>query len=326
MGRKWDASFSESRMADNLDISNVIDELAKNRKFLVFAGTGVNTGTGIPESWRILIKSLYEKRPIEGIDAEKVDEEDFPEVAQKLYESFKSAKEENLYYESIRSNLQATNAPFSTQQTQIWKSVDRVVTTNFDDSFESAFEDNYENNPKPISKNFLPHLNSQVLSGGYSISYIHGRIDEKAIVFKLDDYVIFYPSVSGNTTGSDNLERFLRDIYEREIIVFVGFGFNDDYVIRSLENTCDQIVKNDDAHLRFGRPTSRYEQINHYAFMHKKDIKDRPVLLDRLKAIKINVIIYDKHSEWIEWFKKLRMLRRTVYDRNLMMQGSEIDG
>ena len=96
------------------DINNILEELAKNRRFLVFAGAGVNTGTGIPESWRKLIEALHKKKPIKDIDVDKLSEEDFPKVAQRFYDAFTLTKENSLYYDTIKNELRATNAPFST--------------------------------------------------------------------------------------------------------------------------------------------------------------------------------------------------------------------
>lgn len=184
---------------------NIFYEEIKDKNYFVFAGTGVNTGTGIPGSSQELLKSLYDIEPLEDVEFGKIEEKEYPNIARRIYGSLCSKQKEEEYYKIIKDNLKADNAPFSTQHTQIWKTCNRVVTTNFDNSFERAFNDLHEEKPEKLEKMYLDSLDSRKLEEKFSITYLHGRIDEKAIIFKKEDYEIFYPSVSSKQNGSDIL-------------------------------------------------------------------------------------------------------------------------
>jgi hypothetical protein len=221
-----------------------------------------------------------------------------------------------------------------------------VITTNFENTFESAlnFElEDKDNCNRRIQR--LPTLRFDALFGEYSVSYVHGSVDEKHVVFKEDDYKNYYPTQFGNTSGSDVLELFLRNIYAEHTIVFVGFGFRDKYLLKALQIIRRGMERNDaEAAKRIASYNPRLAQIQHYAFMQefcrdaeeralrnsqfqnmdtkdiqtelaKKEKRDR-MLADVLGEVGIKVLRYKQHRDWMDWFKMIRDNQRSVQNAN----------
>lgn len=318
-------------------IDNMIDDLAE-RDFIVFAGAGIPHESKPPITWEELLAAFRIAEPeLATRDINNVGEHEYPDYAQEIFEALRGRGRESRYYEILREKLQATNARFSSEQRDIIETAKRVVTTNFDDSFTNAMERELEGKGEKATRTMqsLPDLQITVLNTDYSVSYLHGRTDEKCIVFKTEDYTTFYPSQSENDRGSDNLEQFLRHLYEEQTIVFIGVSFNDKYLLNALNGFYDRVKQNDEV----GREKkvsykSKLDDIQHYAFMPEdmgikaeekyrseksniseeqidKEIeKERNNRREVLGELKIQVVMYKKHLEWTDWFRSIRDRRR----------------
>jgi len=248
----------------------MIADLAEKRKFIVFAGAGVPMESGPPITWKGLLATFKEKEPeLATRNIDEVDEDEYPDYAQEIFEALRGKGRESRYYEILREKLRATNARCSSEQRDIIETARHVITTNFDDSFERGVERVLEGNEvNTFTIQDLPDFRINVLSDDYSVSYLHGRTSEKCIVFKKDDYETFYPSQSENGRGNDNLELFLRYLYEEWTIVFIGVSFNDKYLLNALNRFYNRVKQNDEV----GREMkvsykSKLNSIQHYAFM-----------------------------------------------------------
>ncbi|MEK0326362.1 MAG: SIR2 family protein, partial [Nitrosopumilus sp.] len=158
-------------------------------------------------------------------------------------------------------------------------------------------------------------------------------INENCIVFRTEDYATFYPSQSGSSKGNDNLEQFLRRLYEDYTIVFVGVSFNDEYLLNALNQFYNRVKQNDEV----GREKkvsykSILDSINHYALLQEDmglmanrnergkngSISDQQVEVkrkrkskrERLEECKINIVTYKDHVDWTDWFADIRKLAR----------------
>ncbi|ODS37483.1 MAG: hypothetical protein A7315_13465 [Candidatus Altiarchaeales archaeon WOR_SM1_79] len=308
------------------EIMEVAKELAE-KDFIVFAGTGVTGDTGIPRSWKRLLEELLKSASINNINIDKVDPKEFPDIAQKIYDSLKRQNREDGYYGIIKKNLTPTMTPYSTQEYDILLTTNWVVTTNFDTTFESAldrkFETNEENKIPRIDS--LPDFKKENLFERESIVYLHGSVDERFIIFKTSDYENYYPSVS-EKNGSKKLEEYLKYIYENYRIVFIGFSFDDQYIRASFENIYEELKRDDEIASPKPSHPPILDNICHYAFLpevssdnndysdeeNKKLIKLRMEAekLDKdLKSMNIKVIRYNNHIEWMNCFAKTRELK-----------------
>jgi hypothetical protein len=323
----------------NEDVANFIKDLSQ-RDFVVFAGAGIVGDTGVPPSWKKLLEAFKEDEPsIEIGNLDKIDEYQYPEIAQKIYEALDDQKRKGRYFEILKRRLQTTNSNYSSPQFDIVDTARHVVTTNYDDTFEHAMHRVLEwNQGQSHATQSLPELRVNALTNTYSVSYLHGRVNEECLVFKNNDYRKFYPSQFGVPDGCDNLERFLRYIYEERTIVFVGFSFWDNCFLKAIQEIHSDLARND-AVGKVEKPSylAELDRIKHYALLPEPNFEDEEKIIkeidenelgtkesirarriiwfrkleERLPALNIKILSYKKHKEWTEWFRQIRDLRST---------------
>lgn len=298
-------------MADNLDINNIHKVLPKD--FVVFAGTGTCWGTGVEPEWKKLLEALYKKYQVAGVTLDEIEECNYPECAQLIFNEFERRSNTEEYYEIIKKELEANIAPYSTVQLESVCTTGRIVTTNFESSFEKAFEIRFEmeNKDKTIQTQILPEINEDILAEDFCITYLHGRIDKKLIVFTISEYEKFYSSKS-------DLIKFLECVFGQHVIVFIGFSFFDRYLKKTLEKVHTDIEwDREEKGKLISENKERTTKIHyrHYAFLEKRsstqeELLEEQKLDDDLAAIGIGVVRYNEHSEVINCLKKIREEKR----------------
>jgi len=310
---KYKASMQEAR-------SQLIDDLSQ-KDFIVFAGAGIPEPTGVP-LWKELLKTLYDKQPLNGVEVkmDDVNEYQYPNIAQMLFDEFATKGDSNDFKKTIQKKMQSTKIPHTVTQEEIIQACGgRIVTTNFDDTFESAFKRLIRNGAikSELTVQTLSNLECEKVKENNCITYLHGKCNEDEIIFKKADYTKHYPSLDGRQESP--LEKLLRYFYiECNIsVVFVGFSFEDSYVMRSLE----RIYKETE----LDKP-SIMNGINHYALLENKVSEDADTskpkvkclleemkLIEKnLKAIKIKVLRYEHniHKEIDEIFTSINQMRK----------------
>lgn len=295
-------------MQDNLNINKIHIELAK-KDFVVFAGTGTCSGTGVEPEWEKLLEALYKKYKVAGIILNDIEEYNYPECAQLIFNEFEKRNNIDEYYEIIEKELEANVAPYSTLQLESVCTTGRIVTTNFERSFEKAFETRFEmeNKARTIPTQTLPNINVDILGEDFCITYLHGRIDIKPIVFTISEYEKFYSSRS-------NLIKFLECVFCKHVIVFIGFSFFDRYFKKTLEKVHNNIERDKEEKgmlISKSREETTKIHYRHYAFLEKRsstqdELLKEQKLDDDLAEIGIGVVRYNQHYEVIDCLKKVR--------------------
>jgi hypothetical protein len=297
-------------MADNLDINNTHKELA-GIDFIVFAGTGATSGTGLPETWTELLNRLHKKRPVQGVNLEELNEFNYPAYAEMLFNGFENEKNPDGYYNMIEEELRATKSPYGPLQLQIFYTTGRIITTNFEDSFEKAFQifSVRKKIRKACQTQILPNVDTDILKEDFCITYLHGRIDKRNIVFRTTDFTRYYPDDMSNTS---KLEQYLMDIYDRHTIVFVGFGFMDKYLKRMLRKIYNKLaLRGEDSRaLKQEIEVSLTKPpILHYAFLQRGNSELEEELDNDLRSIGIGVVRYLEHVEVVKCFERIEKSR-----------------
>ena len=308
-------------MADNLSIENIHEKLADD-DFVVFAGAGIVAGTGIPDSWKELLVALGKES---GIDTVGKCEEDYPDIAQEIYEKMVQHGKEQRYDEIINESLSPTEAPYSVSGMEIVDTTKWVVTTNFDNIIEASFRRIAEIRSETCKINIrsLPRLDVDRRSAKEKLTYLHGSAHTNYIILRRDQYDNYYPSVSGKN-GPRCLENYLEYVYKNRTIVFVGFSFLDRYIRECFKNIYARISwQDEDAARRFSYQKIMPKIPRHYALIRKpreddyekrENYKKRLNIYEEIKRdlelINIRVVWYDNHIDWIECFKKIRDSRK----------------
>lgn len=329
------------------DIDEIAVELAGRDGFVVFAGTGVCLELGLP-TWKTLLQSLeqacyaQQKQTFDNPD-------EFPEWAQKFYDHLVNENREGEYKAILERQLRPTNALHSVHQREIVETTGRIVTTNFDATFEDAFRRVF-----PDCDDFvqcLPNFDEKRMQDRCVLAYLHGS-SEDCIILKTSDYDTFYPSVSKVVRGSGVLEDYLRYLYLNHTLVFVGFSFDDRYMREALKTIHSRIVDEDKIHAGLStRHKPRLQTVQHYAFLQRYDcerekerlrqdepegtptymerlarIEAMPVVeaeLDRfLETLHIRVARYDEHVDWVKCFRRIQDLQRTQRTAGTVLTGT----
>ena len=308
----------------------MIADLAKRDfNFIVFAGAGIPHESKPPITWKQLLAAFKKEEPeLAAREIDKVGEDEYPDYAQEIFDTLRKMGRESRYYEILGKILEATHSLYSGEQRDIIETAKHVVTTNFDDSFKRGLERELEGDGTSTFKvQELPDLRIKALYNNYSVSYLHGRTCKECIVFKKDDYEIFYPSQRENNIGNDNLEQFLRYLYEEQTMVFIGVSFNDKYLLNALNRIYKRVKQNDEVgREKKVRYKSKLDNIQHYAFMpqnmgikakerrREKDdsISEQQIEKERnskreiFAELRIKIVSYQNYKDWISWLSAIR--------------------
>jgi NAD-dependent SIR2 family protein deacetylase len=321
---------------NNNKVMSIARELAKGN-FIVFSGAGIPRTAGVPD-WPSLLRGLLALAPSVTVNIDNADPKEFPDIAQEIFDSLRQQSKEDEYYKTIKDSIKPTDAPYSAQQFEIVTTTNWIVTTNFDTTFESAFKKKQEvlNSSNTPNIESLPDFSMENLFTKESIVYIHGRADEKFIIFKTDDYEKYYPSASPTEDGAKDVEDYLKYIFKNYTIVFVGFSFDDRYIKKSLKNIYMELKRSDEIGSAKPSYSSRLDKIRHYAFLKSVDSGNNDHLIEsyenfsseseeyknaiklmkskkldeELESINIKVVRYGEHIDWIYCFEKIREFKQ----------------
>jgi hypothetical protein len=93
--------------------------LLDNRDFVIFAGAGVNIRSDTHSTWGELLKNLYDAAEVPWDPNWSRSEEEFPELAEKIFEIYKTRNNEDGYYEVIQKTIEGDNEFCTPQQIEI---------------------------------------------------------------------------------------------------------------------------------------------------------------------------------------------------------------
>ena len=326
-------------------MNNMIADLAK-RKFIVFAGAGMSTGQGISK-WRELLETLNGLVKLKGVDVGSIDSLHFPEIAQMIYDRLESDGRIAEYYETIQECMKSTQSSWDSKHSKIIRASSSVVTTNIDGVFEKAMTDRLADQKSVLSgQEFsyqtLNDLDIEKTTNSYSVTYLHGRYDEKEMILKTCDYFKFYRVRNGGEAS--DLEKILKGVFcRREGILFVGFSFEDRFVLDTFEQAF-QTLKREVGNEK-GRKEICPDDIKHYALLEdplirgrerekwlienrqnittesedwpdKIEVEKREKLEGRLREINIEVIRYEhgEHTMIEPYFEGIYNKKRGMQD------------
>ncbi len=256
----------------------LVNEIKERKDNLViFAGAGIPTSTKIP-AWKELLIGLARELNDKSLEESISDDSDHPEKAQEIYEAFirKENNNENRgegkYYSAIRKLLETKDWDFSPSQLAIWHACKKVVTTNFDSTFEDAYNEyfsyRFDDSPPPcLNIQGIGDLNGESISGEENkLVYLHGNVTSK-VIFKKSDYETFY----SNPGKTRKLTDFYKSLYGNKTLLFIGFSFNDKYISNMLRFVRKELLEDDKTTQKFyGNTNPVQKNIKHYAFM--KDV------------------------------------------------------
>ena len=316
-------------MSANID--NFIENLAK-QDFVVFAGSGLNKPNGICD-WKALLEKLNELSPVRGVDISDVRPCHYPEIAQMIYVNLEEQKRVSEYYAVITKSLEPTDNKWHSVHQMIGDVCSSIITTNLDTCFEDFL--NYEltrqkEKARSCQYQTLASLDYRRIKEPYTITYLHGRKGDTQIIIKTTDYYKHYKGIDGGEESP--LVDLLKKVFcQPEPIIFVGFSFEDRYVIGTFEKAFQEM--RDEKKL-----SGNIDKIRHYALLghavpgdesfRRKLLDDKQQLSDqeqklamvlknqvaleeRLNRINVQVVRYEynQHVEIHNWFERIGKIK-----------------
>lgn len=188
----------------NNDVASIKDAINNNR-LVIFAGAGVSKDSGIP-LWHELQEAIKDRLN------ERTSEVDPMKIAQLLY----NEKGEKEYNDILKKLLfEKSNLPNLLHEILFELNPQHIVTTNFDNHFESIINDHGLAFSVVSKDEDLPYASQKRLLIKY-----HGDFESHNTVLKEHDYLEF----SKNHTLK---EVFVKSLFSNKVIFFVGYSVSD---------------------------------------------------------------------------------------------------
>ncbi|MEQ9660611.1 SIR2 family protein, partial [Fulvivirga sp.] len=260
-----------------MDIPRQIESAIKENSLVIFAGAGMSKRFHFPD-WKTFVRQIIE-------DIKNKDYESFLPVLEKGIMSpievlDKMDKYHNEIHSHIKSNFNVTPDKDLSLHKKFLTLSNQIVTTNFDNAFESASDN------KIYPSNYSSSFNiSEILKKNEPyILKLHGTFNEpeNCVVFS-KDYQNLYAKEQASIQK-------LKSIFTEKTILFVGFSFGDPD-INLLFNNLDTLFDNNNRH--FILSTSQ-EKDKDFEFLEKIELNnyedDLVRFINQCLEIKNNVI------------------------------------
>ena len=262
-----------------MNISNELKNAITNNKLILFAGSGLSKSFGLPDWNKMVIEVIRiinkpDLNPFiqileNGTTMSAVDVLEFLKNDEKEIRSF------------IINNFSIdSKKDFSIHKKLLELTSGKIVTTNYDNSFELA--SNNEILPtNPTSKYNINEVNKD---NNPFILKLHGSYSEpdNCIVFK-EDYKKLYSEESNQAAPEK-----LRSLFSEFTFLFIGFSFNDPD-INLIFSKLDKVFGGYNKHFII---TNEPQKFNTYSFLESVKIEnfvdEMPLIIDELLNFKNN--------------------------------------
>ena len=278
-----------------------------NAKVIPFIGAGPSVTPGLPDWKDLLVNMIDEFEVLKSSDFEKLlNKYKYSEVASLIY----SKINKDQYKEYLSKALKPKHAEFTSIHTGLVKRFKIILTTNFDNMLDEAAKEEC----LTVKKQILPNFTLSELFLAYTYVYLHGHIETGNLIFREEDYSLFYNDTneSGYVTDLyDLIKLFIKETH----LVFIGFSFNDqDFSsmyskIKNIELTRSR----KEIHKHYGVKLD--QQKEHFVFigLDNEDMKNMKEY-EKFKKLHILPIFYDvnQHVEVSRYIRELPLERVTV--------------
>lgn len=280
------------------NLYSLFDTFERNRDiFVPFIGAGISTITGA-SGWKDLLLKMIHKHKVdintEDIEAKNDTDIDFPKLFSEL---FRKSDKKNDFYKDLFGFIEPTDYPFNPSLSPLIKTFNFIVTTNYDKALETLYKEFFPNNK--LTKHFFSSYPNNNILSNHNIVYLHGYKDINFAIIKSEDYEYFYPS---EHLGIPIIQDFLDFLFTNNIVIFIGFSFNDKYIKKYFEYL-----------------STKYKNKKHYILIPiEENIENAPYFnvkkyyeeeFNRYKKINIYPIIFNEKIFIYLLFKELNNIK-----------------
>jgi hypothetical protein len=206
--------------SSNKENLNKLRNLFSKDTFVPFIGSGPSVPLGEPD-WENLFKRMKNKLGIKVNKTKSNNRIAYPKLFSKL---FRKVQDKKKFFDELFNNIEPTQTDYTAFHVRMLDVFNAYVTTNYDSPIEKAYK---ESKQTEVRRHYFTCHGLENLQN--SVVYLHGHKDIEFVIIIEEDYDYFYPTVSLKN-GIPILENFLRELYSRRNILFLGFSFSDNYV------------------------------------------------------------------------------------------------
>lgn len=209
---------------NNTTLSYLIDlhEASRQGRLVVFVGAGVSANSGVP-TWRELISALKNDLP-DNLGSENDD----LKIAQ-IYKDTRGYKD---YLKKVKTILKDGRTASNILHKAILQlNPAHIITTNYDDLLEQAIRSEYKQYDVVSQDKDLPYYRYP-----QKLVKMHGDFKTGNIVLSEEDYYNY-------STNFPLIRAFVSSLFATNIVLFVGFSFDDlnlKIILNDLKNILDK--------------------------------------------------------------------------------------
>lgn len=266
-------------------LKNIIQS---GNKVAIFAGAGASVPLGI-KTWKDLLSELAKRFSVNINIEECIINKGYPGTASEIYKRINNHDD---YLNFLSEQFEPQTCEYTSLHIKIIKNFQAIFTTNYDNAFERAFIDIEKVKGEDFKRQNFPNFDPFTLFDKPTIVYLHGNNDERIYIFRKEEYDIYYPSISGNNGGSHELEDFLRGIFKKINLIFIGFSFDDSYFIGFLTKVLKEMEIESKIHEDIFERKHPREHVTHFAIISDDDASN----INEIKKIGLGVITYEKEK------------------------------
>lgn len=202
----------------------IICKASKNNKLIVFVGAGVSVNSGYP-SWLNLISEFAMGL---GIDLNSSSVDDYLKIPQYYYNLRKSKE----YYDVILNKFNINAIPNKIHELILELEPAHIITTNYDNLIEDTARKKGLFYDVVAKDSDLPYsINNKM------IIKMHGDLDNKNIVLKEDDYLLYFKNFQ-------LIQNYIKSLLSTHIVLFIGYSISD-INVKYIFQWVKDILKND---------------------------------------------------------------------------------
>lgn len=213
--------------------------LSKRDDIVAFVGAGCSRVLNIP-LWNSLLIALNDKYPYyDSSDdlSDAIQRDDYPTVASNI-ESMYSDKNE--YKKIIQNYSNPTSCYFTSLHVEIVTLTKTIITTNYDHTFEETLKSlkrSTRSNDYEYKSFSVGDLGIKGIGTNRHIYHIHGNNSDMDFILTEQSYKDRYKNLH------NDVPTFINRILSEFNVLFIGFSFDDTFVVDFLEDTLKFIYR-----------------------------------------------------------------------------------
>ena len=215
---------------NDIDGCRNIQLLKKETSFIPFIGAGISVDFGFP-TWKGFLSEIIREKNISQEEKDELDKMlkagEYLKLAQKLNsENTLLEKVRNVFGKKIeKKEINETNYFYYLRELKKKRKINQIVTTNFDKLIEEHFR--FDNIYMPKTMTYCQNITTSIDDEKKILIKLHGTCDDNtSIILTSSDFNAAY-----SQRKKTPVVRVIEHIWKHKHLLFIGCGFQKDYLI-----------------------------------------------------------------------------------------------